>query len=122
MNPLKAPEIDNLLAIFYQSQWDVVGSSISDFMSNIFKGNPLPLELNKTIIALVLKTNNLANLKLFLPISLCPVMYKIVTKILANRLKVILPNLIRPTHKLCSWKANYREYCGGTRNYPHNKK
>ncbi|KAH9673795.1 reverse transcriptase domain-containing protein [Citrus sinensis] len=78
MNPLKAYGIDGLHALFYQSQWDVVGSLVYELVSNIFKGNPLPPEM-------------------FRPISLCPVMYKTVTKILANRLKGILPELIGPT-------------------------
>ena len=94
INPLKAPEIDGLHALFYQSQWDVVGSSGCELVSNIFKGNPLPPELNKTLIVLIPKTNNPTNLRMFRPISLCPVMYKTVTKILANRLKGILPELI----------------------------
>ncbi|KAH9670245.1 hypothetical protein KPL70_016905 [Citrus sinensis] len=97
MNPLKAPGIDGLHGLFYQSQWDVVGSSICELVSNIFKGNPLPPELNKTLIVLIPKTNNPTNLRMFCPISLCLVMYKTVTKILANRLKGILPELIRPT-------------------------
>lgn len=70
-----------------------------------FVGKNIPLELNKTLIVLIPK-NNPANLKMFRPISLCPVMYKIIIKIMTNRLKEVLPHLICPT--------SYLLYLGGT--------
>ncbi|KAL9432093.1 hypothetical protein AB3S75_027164 [Citrus x aurantiifolia] len=94
---LKALGIDGLHALFYQTQWHVVGKSVCSLIKGIFNGNEIPKELKKTLIVLVPKSDNLISLKLFRPISLCPIIYKTITKLLANWLKSILPDLSGPT-------------------------
>lgn len=50
--------------------------------------------VNDTYITLIPKVKSAKIVREFKPISLCNVSYEIAAKILANRLKVILPNLI----------------------------
>ena len=63
-------------------------------MLDFFNTGRLLREVSSTIIALVPKTQIPASQKDFRPISCCNVVYKIITKIIANRLKKVLPNLI----------------------------
>ena len=57
----------------------------------------LPKELNKTHIALIPKVSNPNTPKDFRPISLCNVVYKIIAKSLAERIKIHLPHIIHPS-------------------------
>ena len=50
--------------------------------------------LNKTNISLISKTNTPEKMTDFRPISLCNVVYKLISKILANKLKPLLPHII----------------------------
>jgi hypothetical protein len=52
--------------------------------------------INSTNIALIPKKKDLVSATEFRPISLCNVVYNIIAKVLANRLKVILPSIISP--------------------------
>ncbi|KAH9666870.1 reverse transcriptase domain-containing protein [Citrus sinensis] len=96
MSPFKAPGVDGFHASFYQAQWNTVGMSLSSLIKNIFNSNHIPAEINRTLLVLIPKVYHPTSLKMFRPISLCTIPYKTVTKIIANRLQVFLPDLIGP--------------------------
>lgn len=54
----------------------------------------MPTEVNKTTIVLIPKVKNPQEMKEFRPISLCNVVYKICSKVLANRLRVFLDDIV----------------------------
>jgi hypothetical protein len=57
----------------------------------------MPSLLNLTHIALIPKVKNPECVIEFRSISLCNVLYKLISKVFANRLKKILPHIILPT-------------------------
>lgn len=52
--------------------------------------------MNSSYIALIPKSTNPVSVMDFRPISLCNVLYKLILKVLANRLKKVLPIIISP--------------------------
>ncbi|KAH9786561.1 putative ribonuclease H protein [Citrus sinensis] len=58
MKPLKAPGSDGLHAIFYQSQWPVVGPSFCKFMADIFNSGKIPQDINTTLLVLIPKVEH----------------------------------------------------------------
>ena len=61
---------------------------------NVLNSNMSMVEINKTNITLVPKIKHPTKMSDFRPISLCNVVYKLISKVLANHLKVILPQII----------------------------
>jgi hypothetical protein len=57
----------------------------------------MPEEVNETEIVLILKKNDPEVLKDFCPISLCNVIFKVVSKCLVNRLRPTLQDIISPS-------------------------
>ena len=51
---------------------------------------------NVTFLTLIPKEEGVESSDKFRPIALCNVIYKIISKVIANRLKPLLPKLIRP--------------------------
>ncbi|OMO57673.1 reverse transcriptase [Corchorus capsularis] len=90
----KAPGPDGMTQTFFQQCWGLIGKDVAsfclDFLNN---GEPLP-SINHTNICLIPKNASPSSAKDYRPISLCNVLFKIISKALANRLKLVLPNLI----------------------------
>ncbi|CAM8999447.1 unnamed protein product [Rhodiola kirilowii] len=94
MYPTKAPGPDGFSAIFYQKSWVLVKEKVTQSVLKMLNSRKLEEGLNKTLITLIPKCRSPMKIEDYRPISLCNVTVKIVTKILANRLKTILPRII----------------------------
>jgi hypothetical protein len=94
MYPLKAPGPDGFPAHFFQKHWDLCGGEVTMAVLRILRGEDSPAGINQTFVVLMPKVASPEELGQFRTISLCNVIYKIASKVLANRLKLILPEII----------------------------
>lgn len=92
MHPSKAPGFDGLSIAFFQKLWNIAGDSTTHICLNILNNNGNLRDLNHTPIALIPKVDP-KKVKYRL-ISLCTVIYKIISKTMTNRLKAFLSSLI----------------------------
>ncbi|XP_075660062.1 uncharacterized protein LOC142629896 [Castanea sativa] len=97
MGPTKAPGHDGMDALFYQKFWHVVGETITMAVLYFLNSGNMVLDINHTNIVLIPKVKNPEKMSKFRSISLCNVIYKIISKVLANRLKQVLPQIISLT-------------------------
>lgn len=90
MHSDKAPGIDGLNPSFFQVFWDIAGPDFVVCADLSFYTGALPESMNATLVCLIPK-KQVADLR---PISLCNVIMRMLSKILANRLKSTLNTVI----------------------------
>ena len=78
-----------------------MGNSICSFISQLWHNPSLIRNINSTFLVLIPKKDNPEELRDFRPIGLCNVIFKTLTKIIANRIKPVLNQVIGPTQ--CSF-------------------
>ena len=94
MYPTKAPGPAGFPAQFYQKHWDLLEEDICAAVKGFLMGHDIQEGFCDSVIVLLPKCNNADSLGNFRPISLCNVIYKIASKVIANRLKPFLPEII----------------------------
>ena len=97
MHPEKAPGPDGMTALFYQKFWDIVKEDLTLMVNKFLFEGTMANGLNDTNICLIPKISKPTAMTQFRPISLCNVSYKIISKVLCQRLKKVLPGLISET-------------------------
>ncbi|XP_063938227.1 uncharacterized protein LOC108193487 isoform X3 [Daucus carota subsp. sativus] len=90
----KASGPDGFSARFYKSAWPVIGPDVCNGVKEFFSSGKLLKEVNATLIALIPKVKCPSQVSEFRPIALCNVLYKGISKILANRIKGCLNVII----------------------------
>jgi hypothetical protein len=72
----------------------IIAQDILDIMLSFFKTRRLPKRINTTYITLLSKTTDPTEFKEFRPISMIYGIYKIIAKILASRLKIVMQGIL----------------------------
>lgn len=94
MNPSKGPGPDGFTTLFFQKFWHVLWTDITQRIMLMLNSKRLENGVNDTMITLIPKIKQAVSLDDYRPISLCNVVRKIFSKVLANRLKLILHEVI----------------------------
>jgi hypothetical protein len=90
----KSPRPDEINFGFYEDFWEDLQCDVMRFISEFHRNGKLTKGLNSTFIALVPKIDNPRRLNDFRPISLVGSLYKILGKVLANRLRLVIGSVI----------------------------
>jgi hypothetical protein len=96
IGPLKAPGPDGFPARFLQRNWGMLKEDVVAAVQQFFIDGVMPTKVNETSIVLIPKKTDPEEVKDFRPISLCNVVFKVVSKCLVNCLRSLLQDMIAP--------------------------
>ena len=84
MEPLKAPRLDRLPPLFFQWYWHVVRDDVTKAVLSCLSTGVIPTSLKSTFITLIPEVKSPTKVSEFHPISLCNIVYKLVSKVVAK--------------------------------------
>ena len=90
----KAPSPDGFNVDFFKACWKTVKQDILEVVEDSRRSKAVLKALNASFIALIPKQEKAMTPDRFKPITYCNVVYKIISKVIANRFKPLLPALI----------------------------
>ena len=94
MDPLKSPGPDGMPPLFFQQFWPVIVDEVAEAVLTCLNTGSIPPSINCTFITLIPNVKSPVRVSDYRPISLCNILYKLISKVLANRLKNFLPSII----------------------------
>ncbi|GKB84213.1 RNA-directed DNA polymerase, eukaryota [Tanacetum coccineum] len=90
----KAPGPDGYSFAFVKKYWGTIQKDLYDFVNLFFASCVMPNGANSSFFTLIPKVNNPTLITDFRPISLIGIHYKIIAKILANRLSKVIDKIV----------------------------
>lgn len=86
--------MDGYRAGFYQANWSIISQDVVAFVKDMWRSPEKIASINITGICFIPKIDKPKFVSQFRPISLCNVSYKLLTKIVVNRLKPQIANIV----------------------------
>jgi hypothetical protein len=90
----KAPDPDGFTTEFFKSCWEFIKQDVYKVVEYSRRSTSILKALDASLITLIPKENESKTLDRYRPIALCNMVYKIISKVIANRLKPLLPTLV----------------------------
>ncbi|GJY22028.1 RNA-directed DNA polymerase, eukaryota, reverse transcriptase zinc-binding domain protein [Tanacetum coccineum] len=90
----RAPSLDGFTFKFFKTFWEVIQPDVVRFVHEFFQAACFSKECNSSSIALIPKVGNTKFVLEFRPISLIGCQYKIIGKLLANRLSRVIGSCV----------------------------
>lgn len=98
--PLKSPSPNGYLGIFFRTYLEIIKEQVIKIIQECFKTRCILKGLNRTFIILIPKIiNQASNFNHYRLISLCNFIYKIISKLLAIGLRLLLDKFIFPNRR-----------------------
>lgn len=94
LGPNKAPGPDGFTAKVIQENWDAFGPSILSEVKNFFQTGVMKRQIGRSNLVLIPKTDEANMVTQFRPISVCNILYKVISKVLSTRMKPLIDSLI----------------------------
>ncbi|CAN1306590.1 Putative ribonuclease H protein At1g65750 [Linum perenne] len=94
LGPNKSPGPDGFSGNFYRQYWDVLGPQVCQEVKEFFQNSKMPQGWNDTHIVIIPKVPHPEEISQFRPISCCNFNYKIISKIMASRIKKWIPVIV----------------------------
>lgn len=94
----KAPGCDGFNTLLFDKAWPVIGDMITDVVMEFFSSSTIYQPINCTTVTLVPKVKNTSKITKYRPISCCTLLYKLISKVLTNRLQGVMDWLMDKSH------------------------
>jgi len=96
LNGNSAPGLDGFGGVFYHSCWDIIGTDVCNAVQQFFKQNWVLPIMNSNVVSLISKFQGVESIKDYRPIVVANFKFKIISKILADRLALVAVKIISP--------------------------
>ncbi|XP_021994181.1 uncharacterized protein LOC110890840 [Helianthus annuus] len=90
----KALGPDGYTSVFFKRAWNVVGNDVCQAVKAFFQNGKLLQQLNHTVVSLIPKVPTPSSIMDYRPISCCNTLYKCISKIISDRMKDGLADIV----------------------------